>query len=351
MSRPRRPRGGSAGSGCRSGCASPSSTSRSPSSWCCRFNERDSPSAWKGFSLQWYPELFADADDPAGAAQHADRRRWAATADRDRARHAARLRLECATRAVEAASTRSSIAPAILPDIVLAIGAALVLLRCRTDARPALGDPRPRRLRPRLRRRGGARPAEELRPGRSTRPRRPRRRPAHHLPAGDAAVDRAGSRRRRAARLHALGRRVRHRLLHRRRRRSPTLPMQIYAWSASASRRRSTPWPPSLLLVSVADACRSGSTAGRDGRSSSAPTPLLAIDGVAKRLRRRSPLSTASRSTSATTSSSRCSARRAAARRRCCACSPASRRPTTGRIVLDGEDMLGDAARTSGRST
>ena len=40
-------------------------------------------------------------------------------------------------------------------------------------------------------------------------------------------------------------------------------------------------------------------------------------------------------------SSSPCSAPPAAARPRCCACSPASRRPTSGRILLAGQDLAG----------
>ena len=70
----------------------------------------------------------------------------------------------------------------------------------------------------------------------------------------------------------------------------------------------------------------------------SSDRPLVRFEGVTKRFGSM-PRSRISRSISAAMNSSRCSGRPAAARPRCCACSPASRRPMTGRILLDGEDI------------
>ena len=78
-------------------------------------------------------------------------------------------------------------------------------------------------------------------------------------------------------------------------------------------------------------------------------------DGRAGRAREavpgRWPPSTTSTSRSRPASSSRCSARRAAARPRRCGSSPGSNSRPTGQILLDGVDMAGTAARTSGPST
>ena len=107
--------------------------------------------------------------------------------------------------------------------------AAGVLRHDQGHARSVLGDARAHRLRHGVRRRGGADPAGHRDTSLEEASRDLGARRRHDVRPDHAAAARAGHRGGRAAGVHAVAGRVRDRVLHRRRRPSPRLPIVIYS--------------------------------------------------------------------------------------------------------------------------